>query len=65
MSDTVEARAGRALPPDPVVEAYKQHVDLTLIREQRRRSVDERVARMLGALRLAEELGAAARRNRR
>jgi hypothetical protein len=46
-------------PPDPVVEAYKKHVDLTLIRAQLRRTPDERVARMIGALRLAEELRAA------
>jgi hypothetical protein len=50
------------LPPDPVIEAYKQDVELTLIREQCRRSVDERVARMLGALRLVEALQAAGRR---
>lgn len=47
---------------DPVVEVYKQHVDLTLIREQLRRSIDERIDRMTAALRLAEELRAAGRR---
>lgn len=51
--------------PDPVIEAYKKHVDRTLIREQLRRSVDDRVKTMLGALRFAEELGAAGRRQRR
>ena len=29
--------------PDPVVEAYKRHIDQTLLRENLRRSVDERV----------------------
>ena len=50
------------LEPDPVIEAYKRDVDRTLIREQLRRSVDERVRRMIGALRLAEELRASGRR---
>lgn len=54
--------SGQQRPPDPVVEAYKRHVDLTLIREQLRRTIDERVARMIAALRLAEELRAAGRR---
>ena len=49
------------LPPDPVIEAYKEHVDRSLIREQLRRTPDERVQRMIGALRLAEELGRAGR----
>lgn len=42
--------------PDPVVEAYKRDVDRTLIREQLRRSVDERVRNMIAALRFAEAL---------
>ncbi len=31
---------------DPVIEAYKKDVDRTLIRENLRRSVDERIARL-------------------
>ena len=58
------AGSGQSRPLDPVVEAYKKHVDLTLIREQLRRTPDERVARMIGALRLAEELRAAGRASR-
>jgi hypothetical protein len=50
---------------DPVVEVYKKHVDRTLIREQFRRTTNERIERMLAALRLAEALGAAGRRERR
>jgi hypothetical protein len=46
---------------DPVIEAYKRHVDRTLIREQRRRTADERVRRMIAALRLAEQLRAGRR----
>jgi hypothetical protein len=58
-------RNERPLEPDPVIEVYKRDVDRTLIREQLRRTVDERVPRMLGALRLATELGKAGRRARR
>ena len=46
---------------DPVVEAYKRDVDRTLIREQLRRSVDERVRNMIAALRFAEALHEAGR----
>ncbi len=50
------------LEPDPVIELYKRDVDRTLIREQLRRSVDERVRNMIAALRFAEALREAARR---
>ena len=56
--------AAQPLLPDPVIEAYKKDVDRTLILEQLRRSVDERVGNMIEALRLAEELRAAGRRRR-
>jgi hypothetical protein len=52
------------LEPDAVIEAYKQHVDRTLIREQLRRSVDARVRNMMAALRFAEALREAAVRRR-
>jgi hypothetical protein len=47
--------------PDPVIDAYKTHVDRTLIREQLRRSVDDRVHNMIAAQRFAEALRAAGR----
>lgn len=50
------------LEPDPVIEAYKKGVDRTLIREQLRRGVDERVRNMIAALRFAEGLREAGRR---
>lgn len=50
------------LQPDPVIELYKRDVDRTLIREQLRRSVDERVRNMIAALRFTEALRKAARR---
>lgn len=45
-----------SMAPDPVVEAYKKDVDRTLIRENLKLTVDERVDRMIKALRLAEAL---------
>jgi hypothetical protein len=55
----------REWEPDPVIEVYKRDVDRTLIREQLRRTIDDRVRRMIAALRLATELRAAGRRERR
>lgn len=45
-----------SLDPDPVIEAYKKDVDRTLIRENLKLTVDERVKKMIGALRLVEEI---------
>ena len=53
------------LEPDPVIDAFKRDVDRTLISEQLRRSIDERVRNMIAALRLAEGLHEAHRRQRR
>ena len=47
--------------PDPVVEAYKRHIDQTLLRENLRRSVDERVCNLMALQRLAEEARRAGR----
>jgi len=49
------------LEPDPAIELYKRDVDRTMIREQLRRSVDERVRNMIAALRSSETLREAAR----
>ena len=43
------------LEPDPVIEAYKRGVDRTLLDENLRRSVDERVRNLMALQRLAEE----------
>ena len=40
---------------DPVVEAYKRDIDHTLLRQNLRRSVTERVANLIALNRLAEE----------
>ena len=36
-----------SLDPDPVIEAYKKDVDRTLIRENLRRSVEERLENLM------------------
>ena len=43
------------LEADPVIEAYKRHVDRTLLRQNLRRSVTERVANLIALQRLAME----------
>jgi hypothetical protein len=43
------------IEPDPVVEAYRKHVDRTLLRENLRRSVEERMANRVALQRLVEE----------
>jgi hypothetical protein len=54
----------QSLPPDPVVELYKQGVDRTLLRQNLRRSVDERILNLIDLQRLAEELRRAGQRSR-
>ena len=51
-------------PPDPVVELYKQDVDRTLLRQNLRRSVDERILNLMDLQRLAEELRRAGQTSR-
>ena len=50
-------RPGRTAGPaiDPVVEAYKRDIDRTLLRQNLRRSVTERVANLIALQRLAAE----------
>lgn len=47
--------------PDPVVEAYKRDLDMTLLRENLRRTVEERVLNLMALQRLAEEARRAGR----
>ena len=49
------------LEADPVIEAYKRHVDRTLLRQNLRRSVTERVSNLLALQRLAMEAWRAGR----
>lgn len=52
--DSFPLRAA-GLEPDPVVEAYKRHIDRTLLRENLRRTVTERIANLIALQRLAVE----------
>jgi hypothetical protein len=45
-----------SLEPSPVIEAYKKDVDRTLIRENLKLTADERVKKMIAALRFANEV---------
>jgi hypothetical protein len=47
--------------PDPVIEAYKRDIDRTLLRQNLRRSVTERVANLMALQRLALEARRAGR----
>jgi len=44
------------LEPDPVIEAYKKDVDRTLIRENLRRTVEERLRNLMSIQRFAAEV---------
>jgi hypothetical protein len=55
-----------APPADPVIDAYKQDIDRTLLRESLRRTPEERLLALMELQRFAEELrraGAAVRRS--
>jgi len=49
---------------DPVIEAYKKHIDRTLIRENLRLTVDQRFRQLMELQRFAEELQNAGRKAR-
>ncbi len=57
-------RAKRTIPPDPVIEAYKKDVDLTLLEENLRLTVDERLEKLMAIQRFAEELRRAGKKFR-
>jgi hypothetical protein len=44
------------LEPDPVIEAYKKDVDMTLIRENLKLSVEERLRKLMRMQRFVDEL---------
>ena len=52
---------GQASEPDPVVDAYKRHIDRTLLRQNLRRTVTERVENLMALQRLAAEARRAGR----
>ena len=49
---------------DPVIETYKKDIDRTLLRQNLRRSVAERLANLIALQQLAEEARRAGRRSR-
>ena len=51
--------------PDPVIEAYKKGIDRSLLRENLRRSVAERLAGLVALQRLAAEARRAERARER
>ncbi len=53
-----------SLEPSPIIEAYKRDVDRTLLRENLRLTPDQRVRKMIEALRLVEEVRRAGREAR-
>lgn len=59
-----EMRISLDLPreADPVIEAYKEHIDRTLLRENLARSPEERVRGLMALQRLADEAARAGRR---
>ena len=50
-----------AFAPDPVIEAYKQDIDRTLLRERLKLTVDERLRDLARLQAIAEELRRAGR----
>ncbi len=55
---------GISLESNPVIERYKQDVDLTLLRANLRRTPEERLRNLMALQRFADELQAAGRRAR-
>ena len=53
------------LPPDPVIEVYKKDVDRTLIRENLKLSVDQRLDNLRQLQKFAEELRRAGKEARK
>lgn len=50
------------LEPDPVIEAYKKDVDRTLLRQNLKLTVEERIRQLMELQRLAEEFRRAGRK---
>jgi hypothetical protein len=49
---------------DPVIEAYKKDIDRTLLRENLKLTVEERLLQLIKLQEFAEELGRAGRKRR-
>ena len=55
---------GKTKDFDPVIEAYKKDIDVTLIRENLRLTVDQRFQQLMKLQQFAEELRRAGRKAR-
>lgn len=53
-----------AMDPDPVIEAYKRDIDLTLLRENLKLTPEQRLLKLQDFVRFAAELREAGRRAR-
>ena len=62
MNDLDKVEAGKDL--DPVIEAYRKDVDVTLIRENLRLTVDQRFQQLMKLQQFAEDLRRAGRKAR-
>ena len=52
----------RVFEPDPVIEAYKKDVNITLVRENLKRTPEQRLERLMELQKFAEELWRAGER---
>lgn len=57
----MENHSSIVLEPDPVIELYKRDIDLTLILENLRLTVEERFVKLMRLQQFAEELRRAGR----
>ena len=55
----------QSIEPNPVIEAFKQDVDLTLIRENLKLSHEERLLKLMALQEFARELRQAGQRAKR
>lgn len=59
---TAKPRSGvDMVAPDPVIEAYKRHIDRTLLRENLKLTVEDRFRKLMELQRFAGELRRAGR----
>jgi hypothetical protein len=56
VSDAIPGLPAVSLEPTPTIEAYKKDVDRTLLRENLKLTVAERIEKMIATLAFAEEL---------
>lgn len=63
MKNVNKVEAGKDV--DPVIEAYKKDIDVTLIRENLRLTVDQRFQQLMKLQQFAEDLRRAGRKARR